>query len=41
MPFAVKLNSELIKRIQDHAREKQLPLNEAVAELLQRALDKD
>jgi hypothetical protein len=41
VPFAAKLNGDLVKRIQDHAREKGLPLNEAVAELLQRALDKD
>ena len=40
VPFAVKLNGELVKRVQERAREKQVPLNEAVAELLERGLEK-
>lgn len=36
VPFAVKLPGELVKRLQERAGEK--PLNEVVAELLERGL---
>ncbi len=39
VPFAVKLNSGLVKQIQALAQERQTGLNEVVAELLQTALD--
>lgn len=39
VPFAVKLNSELVKRLQARAQEKGLPLNDVVAELLDKALE--
>lgn len=39
VPFAVKLNSDLVKQIQALAQERQVGLNEVVAELLQTALD--
>ena len=38
VPFAVKLPADLVKRLQERAREK--PLNEVVAEVLQKGLDK-
>lgn len=38
-PFAVKLNAELVKRLHARAQEKQAPLNEVVAELLERGLE--
>lgn len=38
VPFAVKLNSELVKQIHALARERQTGLNEIVAELLHTAL---
>ena len=38
VPFAVKLNGELVKRIQALAQERQVGLNEVVAELLEKAL---
>ena len=40
VPFAVKLNGELVKRLQERAQEKGAPLNEVVAELLEKALEK-
>lgn len=39
VPFAVKLNSDLVKRIQTRAQELGAPLNEVVAELLAKGLD--
>jgi hypothetical protein len=39
VPFAVKLNGELVKRLHDRAQEEQAPLNEVVAELLVRGLE--
>lgn len=39
VPFAVKLNSELVKQIQDLARARQTGLNEVVAELLKKGLE--
>lgn len=38
VPFAVKLNGELIKQIQAQAVERQMGMNELVAELLQKGL---
>ena len=38
VPFAVKLNSDLVQQIQALAQERQLGLNEVVAELLQKGL---
>ena len=39
VPFAVKLNGELVKRIQALAQSRGTGLNEVVAELLRKALD--
>ncbi|MEW6613535.1 MAG: hypothetical protein ACOY5C_01405 [Pseudomonadota bacterium] len=39
VPFAVKLNGELVKRLQDLAQERRIGLNELVGELLQKGLD--
>ena len=39
VPFAVKLNGELVKQIQSLAQERQTGLNEIVAELLHKGLD--
>jgi hypothetical protein len=39
VPFAVKLNGNLIKQIQSLAQERQIGLNEMVAELLQKGLE--
>ena len=39
VPFAVKLNGDLVKRLQARAQEKQQPLNQVVTELLQRGLE--
>lgn len=39
VPFAVKLNSDLVKKIQARAQELGAPLNEVVAELLAKGLD--
>ncbi len=39
IPFAVKLNDELVKQIQSLAQERQIGLNEMVAELLQKGLN--
>jgi hypothetical protein len=38
VPFAVKLNSELVKEIQALAQSRNASVNEVVAELLQKAL---
>ncbi len=40
VPFAVKLNGELVKKLHDLAKEKDVSLNEVVAELLERGLEK-
>ncbi len=39
VPFAVKLNGDLVKQIQALAQERQIGLNEVVAELLQKGLN--
>ena len=39
VPFAVKLNGDLVKQIQSLAQERQIGLNEIVAELLQKGLN--
>jgi len=39
VPFAVKLNGDLVKQIQALAQTRQTGLNEVVAELLKKALD--
>lgn len=39
VPFAVKLNSDLVKQIQALAQARQTGLNEIVAELLKKGLD--
>lgn len=39
VPFAVKLDQELVRRIQERARGRQAPVNEVVAELLEKALE--
>ncbi len=39
VPFAVKLNGELIKQVQALAQSRQMGLNEVVAELLKKGLD--
>lgn len=39
VPFAVKLDGDLVKRIQALARERQAGLNEVVAELLKKGLE--
>jgi len=38
VPFAVKLNGELVQQIQALAQERQVSLNEVVAELLKKGL---
>lgn len=38
VPFAVKLNGELVRRIQDLASERKSGINDIVAELLTKAL---
>ena len=38
VPFAVKLNGELVKQIHVRAQERAAPLNEVVAELLKKGL---
>ncbi len=38
VPFAVKLDGELVKRLQTLAQERQTGLNEVVAELLEKGL---
>ena len=39
VPFAVKLNGELVKKVQARAQKRQAPLNQVVAELLEKGLD--
>lgn len=39
VPFAVKLNSDLVKQVQALAEERQIGLNEMVAELLKKGLE--
>jgi hypothetical protein len=39
VPFAVKLNADLVKQIQVLAQERQSGLNEVVAELLKKGLE--
>jgi hypothetical protein len=39
VPFAVKLNVDLVKRVQALAQERQAGINEVVAELLLKGLD--
>jgi hypothetical protein len=39
VPFAVKLEGGLVKRIHEQAQERGVPLNDLVADLLRRALD--
>jgi len=38
VPFAVKLNGELVKQLQDLAKERGVDMNELVAEVLQKGL---
>ena len=38
VPFAVKLNQDLVKKLHALAAERQAPLNELVAELLEKGL---
>jgi len=40
VPFAVKLNGELVKKLQARAQERHLPLSQLVAELLEHSLKK-
>jgi hypothetical protein len=40
VPFAVKLNQELVKKLHSLAEERQVPLNEVVTELLEKGLEK-
>ena len=40
IPFAVKLNRDLVAQVNALAAERKLPVNEVVAELLQAALKK-
>ena len=40
VPFAVKLNGELVKQVQALAQARKTGLNEVVAELLKKALEK-
>ncbi len=39
VPFAVKLNTELVKQITERAQTRNIPLNEVVTELLQKGLN--
>ena len=39
VPFAVKLNSDLVKRLHDLANERGLDLNTVVADVLSKGLD--
>ena len=39
VPFAVKLNGDLVKQVQALARERKAGLNEVVAELLKKGLE--
>lgn len=38
VPFAVKLNAELVKKLHTRAEQREVPLNEVVAELLEKGL---
>jgi hypothetical protein len=38
VPFAVKLNAELVKKLHTRAEQREMPLNEVVAELLEKGL---
>ena len=38
VPFAVKLNADLVKQLQEHAKTRGIELNEAVAEVLAKGL---
>jgi hypothetical protein len=38
VPFAVKLNGDLVKQLQDLAKERGVDMNELVAEVLQKGL---
>jgi hypothetical protein len=40
VPFAVKLNQELVKKLHALARERDIPLNEVVAQALEKGLEK-
>ena len=40
VPFAVKLNGELVKKLHAIAQKRQAPLDAVVAELLERSLEK-
>ena len=40
VPFAVKLDGEMVKRVQALAQERKLGLNEVVGELLKKGLEK-
>jgi len=40
VPFAVKLDGELVKRLHDLSRERQVDLGQLVGELLRQALDR-
>jgi hypothetical protein len=40
VPFAVKLNGELVKKLHAIAQQRQAPLDAVVAELLERSLEK-
>jgi hypothetical protein len=40
VPFAVKLNGELVKKLHARARDEGMPLNELVTDLLQKGLAK-
>jgi hypothetical protein len=40
VPFAVKINADLVEKIQNIAKDEQLSVNEVVAELLQKGLEK-
>jgi hypothetical protein len=40
VPFAVKLDGALVKRVQALAQERRMGLNELVAELLEKSLEK-
>lgn len=41
VPFAVKLESDLVTRVRKHAEAAGMPLNEAVAALLRKGLGED
>ena len=41
LPFAVKLEADLVKRVQDLAQSRSVPINDLVAELLKKALGEE